>query len=128
MEFWISTKYVPNQCIHWVLKMKVECRCNIVFCENFVLIMSSLPRKSVVRLTDRPDMTLDVYRGRKTTKQKKKIMSSDPYFTSFLFSGFHAAVGKPVFHEINMILVLFCSPSCHFYSVLMKIFSGKKVH
>ena len=31
----------------------------------------SLPRKSVVRLTDRPDMTLDVYRGRKTTIQKK---------------------------------------------------------
>ena len=29
----------------------------------------SLPRKSVVRLTDRPDMTLDVYRGRKTTLQ-----------------------------------------------------------
>ena len=27
----------------------------------------SLPRKSVVRLTDRPGMTLDVYRGRKTT-------------------------------------------------------------
>ena len=45
----------------------------------------SLPRKSVVRLTDRPDMTLGVYRGRKTTiqynnhlyiyikKKKKKI-------------------------------------------------------
>ena len=32
----------------------------------------SLPRKSVVRLTDRPDMTLDVYRGRKTTIQPKK--------------------------------------------------------
>ena len=93
MEFWISIKYVPNQCIHWVLKMKVECRCNIVFCENLVL-----------------------------------IMSPDPYFTSFLFSGFHAAVGKSVFHKINMILVLFCSPSCHFCSVLMKIFSGKKVH
>ena len=30
----------------------------------------SLPRKSVVRLTDRPDMTLDIYRGRKTTTQK----------------------------------------------------------
>ena len=27
----------------------------------------SLPRKSVVRLTDRPNMTLDVYRGRKIT-------------------------------------------------------------
>ena len=30
----------------------------------------SLPRKSVVRLTDRPNMTLDVYRGRKTTIQQ----------------------------------------------------------
>ena len=30
----------------------------------------SLPRKSVVRLTDRPDMTVDVYRGRKTTIQQ----------------------------------------------------------
>ena len=30
----------------------------------------SLPRKSVVRLTGRPDMTLDVYRGRKTTIQQ----------------------------------------------------------
>ena len=30
----------------------------------------SLSRKSVVRLTDRPDMTLDVYRGRKTTIQQ----------------------------------------------------------
>ena len=30
----------------------------------------SLPRKSVVRLTDRPDMTLDVYRGRKTIIQQ----------------------------------------------------------
>ena len=30
----------------------------------------SLPRKSVVRLTDRPDMAIDVYRGRKTTIQQ----------------------------------------------------------
>ena len=34
----------------------------------------SLPRKSVVRLTDRPDMTLDVYRGRKTTMQHAKTL------------------------------------------------------
>ena len=34
----------------------------------------SLPRKSVVRLTDRPDMTLDVYRGRKTTIQQFTIV------------------------------------------------------
>ena len=31
----------------------------------------SLPKKSVVRLTDRPDMTLGVYRGRKTTQQQE---------------------------------------------------------
>ena len=33
----------------------------------------SLPRKSVVRLTDRPDMTLDVYRGHKTTVQQQPM-------------------------------------------------------
>ena len=33
----------------------------------------SLPRKNVVRLTDRPDMTLDVYRGRKTTIQHVEV-------------------------------------------------------
>ena len=32
----------------------------------------SLTRKSVVRLTDCPDMASDVYRGRKTTTTKKK--------------------------------------------------------
>ena len=31
----------------------------------------SLPRKSVVRLTDRPGMTLDVHRGCKTTMQQQ---------------------------------------------------------
>ena len=47
----------------------------------------SLPRKSVVRLTDRPDMTLDVYRGRKTTIQqqksleKKTVETPEPSFT-----------------------------------------------
>ena len=32
----------------------------------------SLPRKSVVRLTDRPDMTLHVYRERKTRTQPQQ--------------------------------------------------------
>ena len=36
----------------------------------------SLPRKSVVRLTDRPNMTLDVYRGRKTTTNKQQLKCS----------------------------------------------------
>ena len=47
----------------------------------------SLPRKSVVRLTDRPDMTLDVYRGRKTTIQPTYIDILSPYFIILLFSG-----------------------------------------
>ena len=42
----------------------------------------SLPRKSVVRLTDRPDMTLDVYRGRKTTmQQQQQILKTDRFLT-----------------------------------------------
>ena len=38
----------------------------------------SLPRKSVVRLTDRPDMTLDVYRGRKRTMQEQQQQKHGP--------------------------------------------------
>ena len=34
-----------------------------------------MPSKSVVRLTDRPDMTLDVYRGRKTTTQQQQQLA-----------------------------------------------------
>ena len=43
----------------------------------------SLPRKSVVRLTDRPDMTLDVYRGRKTImlQQQKHVTRILKYAT-----------------------------------------------
>ena len=32
----------------------------------------SLPRKSVVRLSVRPDMTIDIYRGCKTTIQQQQ--------------------------------------------------------
>ena len=46
----------------------------------------SLPRKSVVRLTDRPDMTLDVYRGRKTTMQQSKALN--PYCKTDLLDCF----------------------------------------
>ena len=38
----------------------------------------SLPRKSVVRLTDRPDMTLDVYRGSKSTMQQQLRSACEP--------------------------------------------------
>ena len=37
----------------------------------------SLPRKSVFRLTDRPDMTVDVYRGRKTALQQQCMFQRD---------------------------------------------------
>ena len=36
----------------------------------------SLPKKSVVRLTDSPDMTLGVYRGRKTIQQQQQSQHS----------------------------------------------------
>ena len=45
----------------------------------------SLPRKSVVRLTDRSDMTVDVYGGLKTTKQQLYIFLNTQFnfFSSF---------------------------------------------
>ena len=45
----------------------------------------SLPRKSVVRLTDRPDMTLDVYGGRKTTMQRHQTFSFPNINTYLVF-------------------------------------------
>ena len=47
----------------------------------------SLPRKSVVRLTDRPDMALDVYRGRKTTTTTYTHHWLGAYRTNALYSG-----------------------------------------
>ena len=56
----------------------------------------SLPRKSVVRLTDRPAMTLDVYRGRKTTMQqqghltrKSEVLGSIPGLATYFRFSFH---------------------------------------
>ena len=50
----------------------------------------SLPRKSVVRLTDRPYMTLDVYRGRKTTIKNNIV--SHTIFRKFRFSNISEAI------------------------------------
>ena len=50
----------------------------------------SLPRKSVVRLTDRPDMTLDIYRGRKTTTQQQQQQNG--YEKQFLGLSFQMAL------------------------------------
>ena len=51
----------------------------------------SLPRKSVVRLTDRPGMTLDVYRGRKTTIQIQQLKTPDLTYETDFFSTFSVA-------------------------------------
>ena len=40
----------------------------------------------MVRLTDRPDMTLDVYRGRKTTKQQQQQKPLICFFLSLVFA------------------------------------------
>ena len=55
----------------------------------------SLPRKSVVRLTDRPDMTLDVYRGRKTTMQQQQI---------FDVTRFSLVVSAPHYRKLGYLL------------------------
>ena len=39
----------------------------------------SLAKKSVVMLTDCPDMTLDVYRGRKTTIQLQQLIKCEEF-------------------------------------------------
>ena len=53
----------------------------------------SLPRKSVVKLTDRPDMTLDVYRGRKTTMQQQQLKDRNGKVSIFA-DGIDALVGE----------------------------------
>ena len=60
----------------------------------------NLPRKSVVRLTDRPDMTLDVYRGRKTTNQQQRKYHKWRGLSSVLLSGGHTCKCiKSVWHS-----------------------------
>ena len=54
----------------------------------------SLPRKSVVRLTDRPDMTLDVYCGRKTTMQQQQSpeQKMNDFETLYIYLAFETRV------------------------------------
>ena len=59
----------------------------------------SLPRKSVVRLTDRPDVTLDVYRGRKTTMQQQ---------CNIKLAGGHL-YGKQLFTWLSLVVSLMAS-------------------
>ena len=62
----------------------------------------SLPRKSVVRITDRPDMTLDVYRGRKTMQQYNMQLSLRTgtqtmlYLNSHWYQNINYTISTPV--------------------------------
>ena len=59
----------------------------------------SLPRKSVVRLTDRPDMILAVYCGRKTTmqQQQQKLRGTSNFCDLLLASVDNAALPAGVY-------------------------------
>ena len=61
----------------------------------------SLPRKSVVRLTDRLDMTLDVYRGRKTTIQQHLIECDSVDFCSSVGSWCRSSTVVLHVHPVN---------------------------
>ena len=96
----------------------------------------NLPRKSVVRLTDRPDMTLDVYRGRKTTMQQqqpfrlsfRKIVLSTNYYKIMIGSLTSAdillkrtSIRKSSIHpSISRIPFLFSVGSPFIYFILIK--------
>ena len=57
----------------WIIQEGLLSGTSKSMCRNYWLTAcSSLPRKSVVRWTDRPTMTIDVDLGRKATKQNKK--------------------------------------------------------
>ena len=62
----------------------------------------SLPRKSVVRLTDRPDMTSDVYRGRETTIQQQlpeRAHHKSKHFFHYCACGPHYCCDQPVWMD-----------------------------
>ena len=64
----------------------------------------SLPRKSVVRLTDRPDMTLDVYCGRKTTVQQPFYI--EKHISACLYECTGRAIALPLVLVLVLVLVL----------------------
>ena len=66
----------------------------------------NLPRKSVVTLTDRPDMTLDVYNGRKTTTQQQQQSSHNPLYTGGFFHCYMLEESNCHFRGVGYILSL----------------------
>ena len=65
----------------------------------------SLPRKSVVRLTDpSPNMTLDVYRAGKTTTQQQLLVNEIDYSgLSLRFSLSSISSQRPAFFSLTLL-------------------------
>ena len=82
---YMSLTHVPSQARHSLWRNSCSRRAVVSYWRKYVhevlvnrLGCLSLPRKSVVRLTDRPDMTLDVNRGRGVLLKKVcKIYTSE---------------------------------------------------
>ena len=74
----------------------------------------SLPRKSVVRLTDRPDMTLDVYRGRKTTIQQQQQPSDVALNMRLTLVFRNRSVGNLEILQMGQII-----SHCNYYNILI---------
>ena len=79
----------------------------------------SLPRKSVVRLTDRPDMTLDVYRGRKTTMQQQQQCKTCRLFCSSVAS--EIIVVDFSFRYLCLVISGKSAPVCSLYKVKLNL-------
>ena len=84
----------------------------------------SPPRKSVVRLTDRPDMTLDVYCGRKTTMQQQQTAFHQSFDIPCLKPG---RVAQSVGHLTRKSGVLGSIPGLATYIVSPSAFSRRAV-
>ena len=80
LSFMVGTKHLlPGLATYFRFSFRFSRRAVVSYWRKYVhevlvnrLGGLSLPRKSVVRLTDRPEMTLDVYCGRKTTNNNNK--------------------------------------------------------
>ena len=55
----------------------------------------------MVRLTDRPDMTLDVYHGRKTTMQQQQLLGLIHYILKGLLPSFNINVKLLFFQKVD---------------------------
>ena len=76
----------------------------------------SLPRKSVLRLTDRPDMNSDVYRGRKTATRQQlqrlkyccmgRKIASHPSILFFVIRLMGTISGKQLYIFLS---IIFCN-------------------